>query len=106
MPGEPTKSRNGDVTSGQNAGKAGSLPEAQTSTSDDIAAFVAKARAMSPHAAGARDQGRHGLQYKRAYVKKQGSLELTEQFGRTAFIRRQPLERLASAGGIGRCGAQ
>jgi len=54
MPGEPTKSRNGDVTSGQNAGKAGSLPEAQTSTSDDIAAFVAKARAMSPHAAGAR----------------------------------------------------
>ena len=54
MPGEPTKSRNGDVTSAQKAGKAGSLPEAQTSTSDDIAAFVAKARAMSPHAAGAR----------------------------------------------------
>src|SRR6185503_20034750 len=51
---EPTKSRNGDVTSGQNAGKACSLPEAQTSTSDDIAAFVAKAHAMSPHAAGAR----------------------------------------------------
>jgi hypothetical protein len=54
MPGEPTKSRNGDVTSEQNAGKAGSLPEAHTSTYDDIAAFVAKARAMSPHAAGAR----------------------------------------------------
>ena len=54
MPGEPTKSRNGDVTSAQKAGKAGSLPEAQTSTSDDIAAFVAKAHAMSPHAAGAR----------------------------------------------------
>jgi len=54
MPGEPTKSRNGDLTSAQKAGKAGSLPEAQTSTSDDIAAFVAKAHAMSPHAAGAR----------------------------------------------------
>jgi hypothetical protein len=54
MPGEPTKSRNEAMTSGQNAGKNGSLPEAQASTSDDIAAFVAKARAMSPHAAGAR----------------------------------------------------
>ena len=32
----------------------GSLPEASPSASEDIAAFVAKARAMSPHAAGAR----------------------------------------------------
>ena len=54
MPGKPTKSNLGDVTSAQNAGRAGSLPDAQSSTSDDIAAFVAKARAMSPLAAGAR----------------------------------------------------
>jgi hypothetical protein len=36
------------------AGKAGSLPEARASASEDIAAFVATARALSPHAAGAR----------------------------------------------------
>ena len=44
------------VSSAQKAasGKAGSLPEAKPSASEDIAAFVAKARAMSPHAAGAR----------------------------------------------------
>jgi hypothetical protein len=36
------------------AAKAGSLPEAKPSASEDIAAFVARARAMSPHAAGAR----------------------------------------------------
>jgi len=54
MPGKPTKSNLGDVTSAQNAGRAGSLPDTQTSTSDDIAAFVAKARAMSPLAAGAK----------------------------------------------------
>jgi hypothetical protein len=54
MPGKPTRSNHGDVTSAQNAGKTGSLPDTQTSTSDDIAAFVAKARAMSPLAAGAR----------------------------------------------------
>jgi len=51
MPGDRSKSSHGDVTS---AGKAGSLPDTQTSTSDDIAAFVAKARAASPLAAGAR----------------------------------------------------
>src|SRR5262252_2454208 len=51
MPGDRTKSNQGDLTS---AGKAGSLPDTQTSTSDDIAAFVAKARAASPLAAGAR----------------------------------------------------
>ena len=33
--------------------KAGSVPEAKTSASEDIAAFVAKARAMSPHRTGA-----------------------------------------------------
>lgn len=32
----------------------GAVPQAGTSTADDIAAFVAKARAMSPHAPGAR----------------------------------------------------
>jgi hypothetical protein len=37
-----------------NSGQAGSLPDAQRSASEDIAAFVAKARAMSPHAAGAK----------------------------------------------------
>jgi hypothetical protein len=42
---EPTKERSGDVTSAEG--------EAKTSTSGDIAGFVAKARAMSPHAAGA-----------------------------------------------------
>jgi hypothetical protein len=36
------------------AARAGSVPEAKPSASEDIAAFVAKARAMSPHAAGAR----------------------------------------------------
>jgi hypothetical protein len=51
MPGERTKSNQGDVTS---TGTAGSLPDSQTSTSDDIAAFVAKAREMSPAAEGAR----------------------------------------------------
>jgi hypothetical protein len=52
MSGEPSKS--GDVRSAQAAGKSGTLPETKTSTSDDIASFVAKARAMSPLAAGAR----------------------------------------------------
>ena len=55
MSGEPTKPKSaGEVSSAQKAasGKAGSLPEAKPSASEDIAAFVAKARAMSPHAAG------------------------------------------------------
>jgi hypothetical protein len=57
MSGEPTKPKSpGEVSAGQRAesGKAGRLPEATPSASEDIAAFVAKARAMSPHAAGAR----------------------------------------------------
>jgi hypothetical protein len=54
MPGEPTKPKSGDVASREGASASSSLPDAKTSTSDDIAAFVAKARAMSPHAAGAR----------------------------------------------------
>src|SRR5437762_7722541 len=57
MSGEPTKPKSaGEVAAGQKAesGKAGRLPEATPSASEDIAAFVAKARAMSPHAAGAR----------------------------------------------------
>src|SRR5258707_12114810 len=36
------------------SGRPGSLPEATPSASEDIAAFGAKARAMSPHAAGAK----------------------------------------------------
>ena len=62
MSGEPTKPKSaGEVspTEKAKAGKApssrtGSLPEANPSASEDIAAFVARARAMSPHAAGAR----------------------------------------------------
>src|SRR3979411_443472 len=56
MSGEPTKPKSAtDVSSAQKAsGNAGSVPEAKPSASEDIAAFVAKARAMSPHAAGAR----------------------------------------------------
>ena len=57
MSGEPTNPKPaGDVTSAQKAGsgKAGSLPEAKPSASEDIAAFVAKARAMSPNTAGAK----------------------------------------------------
>src|SRR3979411_1116888 len=56
MSGEPTKPKSAtDVSSAQKAsGNAGSVPEAKPAGSEDIAAFVAKARAMSPHAAGAR----------------------------------------------------
>jgi hypothetical protein len=62
MSGEPTKPKSaGEVspTEKAKAGKApssrtGSLLEANPSASEDIAAFVARARAMSPHAAGAR----------------------------------------------------
>jgi|SRR5882757_3830006 len=57
MAGKPTKPPSGhDVrqANSPDTRKAGSLPEARTSTSDDIAAFVAKARAMSPHRADAR----------------------------------------------------
>src|SRR5690348_11391152 len=51
MAGEPTKPKSGNEVPSR---KDGSLPEGRKSSSDDIAAFVAKARAMSPHAAGAR----------------------------------------------------
>jgi len=51
MAGEPTKPKSGSEVPSR---KDGSLPEGRTSSSDDIAAFVAKARAMSPHSAGAR----------------------------------------------------
>src|ERR1700722_92304 len=54
MSGEPTKSESASVTSPQKADQAGTLPDSKSSASEDIAAFVAKARAMSPHAAGAR----------------------------------------------------
>ncbi|MGX1323469.1 hypothetical protein AB7M17_006922 [Bradyrhizobium sp. USDA 377] len=50
MSGEPIKPR-GDAVSTK-AG--GAVPQAGTSTSEDIAAFVAKARALSPHAPGAK----------------------------------------------------
>ena len=55
MSGEPTRPKSaGGVSSTQKPGKAGSLPEQTPSATEDIAAFVAKARAMSPQAAGAR----------------------------------------------------
>ena len=57
MSGEPTKPKSeGEAYLAQKAGagRTDSLPEAKPSASEDIAAFVAKARAMSPHAAGAR----------------------------------------------------
>jgi hypothetical protein len=57
MSGEPTKPKSTtEVSAGGKtaSGKSASLPEAKPSASDDIAAFVAKARAMSPHATGAR----------------------------------------------------
>src|SRR3978361_147204 len=56
MATEPTKpnSRSEALAREVPSRKAGSLPEERASGSDYIAAFVAKARAMSPHAAGAR----------------------------------------------------
>jgi len=57
MSGEPTKPKSANEMSSTRkaaSGAAGSLPQAKPSASEDIAAFVAKARAMSPHAAGAR----------------------------------------------------
>src|SRR3982075_2349916 len=53
MPREPTKPKSGSEVS-RAPGTNGPLPETKTSASEDIAAFVAKARAMSPHAPGAR----------------------------------------------------
>jgi hypothetical protein len=50
MSGEPVKPRSADQAAGVSAGRTNAV----ASASEDIAAFVAKARAMSPHAAGAR----------------------------------------------------
>src|ERR1044072_5915373 len=52
MSGEPTQPENADPAARPASGRA--VPEAKTSASEDIAAFVAKARAMSPHAPHAR----------------------------------------------------
>ncbi|WP_407152067.1 VWA domain-containing protein [Bradyrhizobium sp. ORS 86] len=57
MAGDPTKPTSGNEVRPANAPDArssGSVPDARRSTSDDIAAFVAKARATSPHRTGAR----------------------------------------------------
>jgi hypothetical protein len=57
MAGEPIKPKStGEVSAAKTAEtrKAGALPEARPSAAEDIAAFVAKARAMSPHSSGAR----------------------------------------------------
>ena len=53
MPGEPIKPRHSDAVSAR-AESDGALPQAKTSTSEDVAAFVAKARALSPHEPGAK----------------------------------------------------
>src|ERR1044072_3230647 len=54
MAGEPIKPKSADdVASKAEARKDGRLPEAKASAAEDIAAFVAKARAMSPHRPGA-----------------------------------------------------
>src|ERR1700682_1178873 len=57
MAGEPIKPKSaGEVSSAPPSGQrnAGPLPEARPSAADDIAAFFAKAQAMSPHRAGAK----------------------------------------------------
>src|SRR3954464_6708243 len=57
MSREPTRPKSGgDVSEAwaPASGKSGALPETKASASEDIAAFVAKARAMSPHAPGAK----------------------------------------------------
>src|ERR1700694_1709997 len=57
MSGEPTKPKSAtEVSAGRKAesGNMCSLPVKKPSASEDIAAFVAKARAMSPHAPGAK----------------------------------------------------
>jgi hypothetical protein len=53
MSREPTKPKSGSDALPA-CGKNGPLPEAKPSASEDIAAFVAKARAMSPQAPGAK----------------------------------------------------
>ena len=52
MSREPTRQTSADAASTRQADQ--SLPEAKRSTADDIAAFVEKARALSPFAAGSR----------------------------------------------------
>src|ERR1700709_1866708 len=53
MSGEPIRPKSTtEVFDQASTGKAGSLPEARPSASEEIAAFVAKAKAMSPRAAG------------------------------------------------------
>src|ERR1044072_9306263 len=52
MSGEPTRPKSSHPVAQSAPGKA--VPEAKTSAAEDIAAFVAKARAMSPHAPQAR----------------------------------------------------
>jgi hypothetical protein len=55
MSGEPTKPKStSQISAPRKAAPGKPLPQARPSASDEIAAFVAKARAMSPHAAGAR----------------------------------------------------
>src|SRR5690242_21014236 len=50
MSREPTKPASAEGAASKDAAKSRSLPESKSSTSEDIAAFAAKARAMAPHA--------------------------------------------------------
>jgi hypothetical protein len=55
MPGGPIKTTSTEASARENAaGKSGSLPKAKPSASEDIAAFVAKAKSLSPHAVNAK----------------------------------------------------
>src|ERR1700751_5525039 len=55
MSGEPTISRPGDTTSAESVpDKAASLPDAKSSTTQEIADFVARARATAPQTASGR----------------------------------------------------
>src|SRR5438067_5413999 len=51
---EPTKPKSASEVSRTRKAESADLPEAKTSTSEDVAAFVAKARALSPHEPGAK----------------------------------------------------
>src|SRR4051794_11978716 len=53
-PDNPTSLDKAALGQKRASGESGSLPDSRRSASEDIAAFIAKARAMSPFAAGAK----------------------------------------------------
>ena len=54
MSREPTKPASAELAASKDAAQSRALPESKPSASEDIAAFVAKARAMAPHTEGGR----------------------------------------------------